>query len=367
MHCFGAPRDGRDRAPGARPTWRTRTPPCRRSVWTWRWSAPLGRVRRACTPTPGTPTWPGTSARCCTASRTWSPRTRWSRCARGRPSSSAAGTGVSSWVGADRLRGRRRRDRGERTGCARDVLDGLPGGRPGPGARRAQRHRHRRSTGPTRSATPSARPASTRTGRTSCSSGGSPGRRASGTSSRPRTTSTRRRRSCSAPARRTPRRSPRRPSGAVAALSAARGGVVWIRRMLPSDRGPPAAVGRDRVRLPVGLRAAGDREPGGDGVRDGRRRLGRRRHPGGRRRTARPGCWSTTTPRTPGGFERDLADAVNALVADPGRAARDGRGAAGSARCASSPGRRWPAGPLEVYRPRSDLRADGTPRRSVPS
>ena len=45
-----------------------------------------------CTRTPGTPTWPATSPGCCTACRTSSPRTRWSRCGRGRPSSSAAGT-----------------------------------------------------------------------------------------------------------------------------------------------------------------------------------------------------------------------------------------------------------------------------------
>ena len=46
------------------------------------------------------------------ASRTSSRRTASSRCARGRPSSWAAGT-ASSWV-EDRVRGRRRRDRRER-------------------------------------------------------------------------------------------------------------------------------------------------------------------------------------------------------------------------------------------------------------
>ena len=55
--------------------------------WRTRWAA-----RTWCTRTPGTPTSPGTSRRCCTGSRT-SPRcTRSSRCGRGRPSSSAAVT-----------------------------------------------------------------------------------------------------------------------------------------------------------------------------------------------------------------------------------------------------------------------------------
>ncbi len=48
-------------------------------------------------------------------------------------------------------------------------------------------------------------------------------------------------------------------------------------------RGPSAAVGGHRLRLPVGLRTAGHRQPGGDGVRHGRGRLRRRRHPRGRR------------------------------------------------------------------------------------
>ena len=54
--------------------------------------------------TPGTRTWPAISRRCCTASRTSPPCTRWSRCGRGRPSSSAAATrcrpGPSGWLAA---------------------------------------------------------------------------------------------------------------------------------------------------------------------------------------------------------------------------------------------------------------------------
>ena len=58
---------------------------------TSRWPA-TSRAPTWCTPTPGTPTWPATWAACCTACRTWSPRTPWSRCGPGRPSSSAAAT-----------------------------------------------------------------------------------------------------------------------------------------------------------------------------------------------------------------------------------------------------------------------------------
>ena len=65
------------------------------------------------------------------------------------------------------------------------------------------------------------------------------------------------------------------------------------------DRGDAAEAGRDpdpqpcdRVRLPVGLRADGDRQPRGDGLRGCRRRDRGRRHPRGRRgrrhRVARP-------------------------------------------------------------------------------
>ena len=47
--------------------------------------------------------------------------------------------------------------------------------------------------------------------------------------------------------------------------------------------GHPAAVALDALRLPVGLRTAGDRQPGGHGLRDGRRRVQGRRHPRGGR------------------------------------------------------------------------------------
>ena len=82
-------------------------------------------------------------------------------------------------------------------------------------------------------------------------------------------------------------------------------------RSVALDRGDAAATRadpdrheRDRLRLPVGLRAARDREPRGDGLRDSRRRDANRRHPGGRRgrrhgtaRSARAG--ETTAPASP--------------------------------------------------------------------
>ena len=89
--------------------------------------------------------------------------------------------------------------------------------------------------------------------------------------------------SCSAPARPTPPRSSTRSAGSSTCSAGAR------RRRL--DR--PAAAERrahrpahrgDRLRLPVGLRAARHRQPRGDGVRRSGRRHRHRRHPRGRRR-----------------------------------------------------------------------------------
>ena len=69
----------------------------------------------------------------------------------------------------------------------------------------------------------------------------------------------------------------------AAAVGRALGSGVGARDAA-DDVGAAGALGVDGVRLPVGLRASGDRQPGGDGVRHGGRRLGRRRHPRGRRR-----------------------------------------------------------------------------------
>ena len=66
---------------------------------------------------------------------------------------------------------------------------------------------------------------------------------------------------------------------------------VARRRRLDPRHAPPrrrrrAADRRDGVRLPLDLRAAGHRQPRGDGLRDRRRRHRDRRHPRGRRRPA---------------------------------------------------------------------------------
>jgi starch synthase len=102
VHCFGGPREGRPGTVGHRPpdALEGANPACRPSGWTCRWwprSAAWTGGSTSRTPTPGTPTWPGTWRRCCTTCRTSSPRTRSSRAARGRPSSSA-GLPLSSWV-----------------------------------------------------------------------------------------------------------------------------------------------------------------------------------------------------------------------------------------------------------------------------
>ena len=120
----------------------------------------------------------------------------------------------------------------------------LPGRRPRPGARGAQRDRHRR-TGPGASArTPSARSGSTRTRRAWSSSAGSPGRRACPTSCAPRPSCRPTSSSCSAPVRRTPRRSwPRSRAwwtGCAAAAAAWSGSTAcWTART--SSRCCPAA------------------------------------------------------------------------------------------------------------------------------
>ncbi len=75
----------------------------------------------------------------------------------------------------------------------------------------------------------------------------------------------------------------------VAEVSAGRAGVIWIQEMLPRDGGDPVLLARSGLLLPVGVRAVRDHQPGGDGLRDRRRRLGGRRHPrGGRARRDRP-------------------------------------------------------------------------------
>ena len=112
---------------------------------------------------------------------------------------------------------------------------------------------------------------------------------------------------------------------------------AWRSRVAPGPVGPPrsdpAPQPRSRVRLPLGLRAARDRQPRGDGLRDARRRDRHRRHPRGRRRRTSPGCSSRSSKRNdgshepvdPAAFATDIASRVNRLLADPEHAKALGR------------------------------------------
>ena len=194
-------------------------------------------------------------------------------------------------VRTQRRRARRRGDRRQRRDATRRPRR-VPVRRPAPGPRGAQRDRHvgLASRDPqVRETPPSRRSASTRASRWWRSSVGSPGRRASVISSPPHTTSSPTSSSCCARALPTPRRSPPRPRQAVAALAAHRGQRVLGAGNAPdrADAGDP--LGRNRLRVPVRVRAPGDREPRGHGLRDRCRRVRCRRYPrGGRRRGHRP-------------------------------------------------------------------------------
>ena len=84
-------------------------------------------------------------------------------------------------------------------------------------------------------------------------------------------------------------------AGLVRELQDSRGGVVWIQEHASREALLQLLTHALVFLLPVRVRAARHRQPRGDGLRDGGRRVGCRRHPGGRRRRARPGCWCPTT------------------------------------------------------------------------
>ena len=98
-------------------------------------------------------------------------------------------------------------------------------------------------------------------------------------------------------------------------------------------RGDPDAQPCDRVRLPVDLRAAGHRQPRGDGLRGGRRRDGHAAAFPRSSRTASPVCSSRSRTRDDGSGDpldpRPSSTASpsesNALLADPARASEMGR------------------------------------------
>ena len=78
-------------------------------------------------------------------------------------------------------------------------------------------------------------------------------------------------------------------TGLVTGLQATRSGVIWIPEMLPKREVIQLLSPRHRVRLPLAVRAARHREPGGDGLRDGGGGVTGRRHPrGGGGRGDRP-------------------------------------------------------------------------------
>ena len=160
--------------------------------------------------------------------------------------------------------------------------------------------------------------------------------------------STRRRSSCSAPARPTrPRSAPR--SSARVERAASRRATAWSgsSEMLPKPERDPAPQPRDGVRLPVDLRAARDRQPRGDGLRGGGRRHRDRRDPRGRRRrrdrpagAVRAGDDGTREPRDPRRVRRATSrSASTSWSRDPTRAEAMGRAGRAARGRATSPGR----------------------------
>ena len=120
-------------------------------------------------------------------------------------------------------------------------------------------------------------------------------------------------------------------AGAVAELQAtAHGRGLDRARCCRAPSCVQLLTARDRVRLPVGLRAAGHRQPGGDGLRDGGGRQRRRRHPGGRRRRRDRPAGALRRRPTPRSSRPAWPTRSTTLCADPARAAA--MGAAGRER-----------------------------------
>ena len=292
--------------------------------------------------------------RCCTASRTWSPRTASSRCGRGRPSSSAAATRCRPGSSGPRYE-------------AADAVIAVSGGharrrpraatrrRPGPGPRRPQRHRHRavrhRDRGHRRACARLGvdpdRPSVVFVGRITRQKGLPYLLRAGRAAAR------RRPAGAAAPARRTPRRSRPRSTALVDELQAdARRRGLDRSEMLPARRGHPGAH-----RTPPSSSA--------------RRSTSRSASSTSRRWPARP----PSSPPPPAASPRSSCDGETGLlvpieqvtdgtgtpldperssptsprrsprrVSDPARAARDGPGRPARAPWSTSPGTRSPTG-----------------------
>ena len=131
----------------------------------------------------------------------------------------------------------------------------------------------------------------------------------------------------------------------------------------------PGPQPRHGVRVPVDLRAAGHRQPRGDGVRHGGRRQRRRRHPRGRRRRRDRPARALRRDRTGDVRGRRWPTPSTALVADPDLAAA--MGAAGRSRAVEEFG--WDVA-ADAARSTSTDRSvsvamrlgDGPPRRRPP-
>ena len=243
-------------------------------------------------------------------------------------------------------------------GMRRDVLRGLPGDRPGPGARRPQRHRHRAVRARPRHRRARAarhrpgpaerrlrRPDHPAEGAALPAAGGPVASRReaqlvllAGAPDTPEIAA-----EVTAPRRRAARDPQRRGLGAGDAAQA---------------RGDPGPHARDGLRLPVHLRADGHRQPGGDGLRDGGGGDRHRRHPRGGGRRRRPGCWSRSNRRPtarhaarPGRASSPTwpRPSTNCWPTRPGPTAM-GQAGPGRARSSTSPGRRSPSARIEVYR-----------------
>ena len=269
VHCQGARPAHRGRAPARPgPAGRGAADVLRRPVHGRR----RRRTRTWSTPTPGTPTWPGTWRRCCygiphvMTVHSLEPLRPW------KAEQLGGGYALSSWAERVALRLRRRGDRGLRRHARRRPV-GLPGRSPPERVRVIRNGIDTTEYAPdpgtdvlARHGIDPSRPYVIFVGRITRQKGAA-GAAAGGGRARPV-------RAAGAVRRggRTPPSSAAEVADLVAGLQASRSGVIWIPEMLPKPDGDPAADPRAGVRLPVGVRAAGHREPGGDGVRDGGRR-----------------------------------------------------------------------------------------------
>ena len=289
VHCFGGPRDGAQAHSVPTELRGRATPRCRRSASTWRWRLRWRTTWTSCTPTPGTRTWAGTSpallrgvphvitAHCLEPRRPW------------KAEQLGGGYRVSSWAEATAYRAADAIIAVSR-GMRADVLASYPDVDPATGARRSQRHRHGHL--PPGGQSWSHQPAGDRPGpalhrvRRPDHPAEGPAAPAAGGAG-PAT-------GHATGALRLVARHPRAGRGGAfrggaAAIGPGRG-LGDLAGQATAPLGAHLGLHRgDRLRLPIGLRAARDREPRGDGLRDSRGRQRCRGDPrGGGRRHDRP-------------------------------------------------------------------------------